>query len=47
MGASPKSRRERWNEVTKQTKDCGRCPPNKEENAKKQARPDKYKSKRR
>lgn len=46
MGATPKSRRERWNEVCKETKDCAHCPPHKIENARKKPRSDKHKSKR-
>lgn len=46
MGANSKSKRERWNEVCKQTKDCARCPPHKDENARKQQRSDRHKSKR-
>lgn len=48
MGADPKSRRERWEEITKKGKDghCPICPPHKGENARKKARPDRYKSKR-
>lgn len=46
MGASSKSKRSRWNEITKATKDCSRCPPHKEENEQKKQRSDKYKSKR-
>ncbi len=46
MGADAKSKRERWGEITKQTKDCGFCGPNRGENAKRRPRTDKYKSKR-
>lgn len=46
MGATSKSKRKRWNKLTKQTKECSHCPPHKGENAKKKPRSDKYKSKR-
>jgi hypothetical protein len=46
MGADPKSRRKRWETVCKKTKDCPHCPPNRGENAKKQPRSDRHKSKR-
>lgn len=46
MGATSKSKRERWNEVCNQTGKCGYCPPHGGENAKKRPRTDKYKSKR-
>lgn len=47
MGATNKSKRQRWNEVTKKTKDCPRCPPHKKENkTRHRPRTDKYKSKR-
>lgn len=46
MGASPKSKRERWNEISNETKKCPHCPPHGGENAKKKPRSDKHKSKR-
>lgn len=46
MGATSKSKRERWKEVTKKTKKCPLCPPHGVENAKKRPRTDKYKTKR-
>lgn len=46
MGASAKSKRERWKEIVKETKDCSFCGPNKGENANRRPRTDKYKSKR-
>lgn len=46
MGATAKSKRERWGEVCDKTGQCGFCGPNKGENAKKRPRTDKYKSKR-
>lgn len=46
LGASAKSKRERWKEIVKETKDCSFCGPNKGENANRRPRTDKYKSKR-
>lgn len=46
MGATSKSKRERWEEIQKKTKDCPYCGPNRGENANRRARTDKYKSKR-
>lgn len=46
MGADSKSKRDRWKQVTKKTNKCPYCPPHNGENAKKRARPDKYKNKR-
>lgn len=46
MGATSKSKRDRWNDITKKTKKCPMCPPHKKENSKKKQRSDKYKSKR-
>jgi hypothetical protein len=46
MGATPKSKRERWNKVASDTGNCPICPPHKGENARKRPRPDRYKSKR-
>lgn len=46
MGATPKSKRERWNEISKKEKYCPHCPPHKGENENKKQRPDRYKNKR-
>lgn len=46
MGATSKSKRERWNEVAGIEKKCPHCPPHKGENAEKRPRPDRYKDKR-
>lgn len=46
MGASSKSKRERWAEVVKETCKCPFCPAHNGENAKRRPRPDKYKSQR-
>lgn len=46
MGATSKSKRDRWGEIVKKTKGCPFCGPNHGENAKKRPRPDKYKSQR-
>jgi hypothetical protein len=46
MGASSKSKRERWGEVVSKTGKCPFCPPHDGENAKKRPRTNKYKSKR-
>jgi hypothetical protein len=43
LGATAKSKRERWQEIAKETKDCTFCGPNRGENAKRRAKPDKYK----
>lgn len=46
MGASPGSKRERWNQVAKAIKRCSYCRPHRGENTERKARPDKYKSQR-
>ena len=46
MGATAKSKRERWGEITKKTKKCPFCPAHAGENATRRARSDKHKSKR-
>lgn len=45
MGASSKSKRIRWNEICKKTKNCPHCAPHRGENAKKKPRSDKHKDK--
>lgn len=45
MGADKGSRRERWKQICRRTGNCSFCKPNKGENRKRQAKPDKYKNK--
>lgn len=46
MGATSKSKRERFKEVCKKTKKCPHCPPHAKENEGKKPRSDKHKNKR-
>jgi len=46
MGATKGSKRERWAEIAKAEKKCGRCPPHSQENAGRRQRPDRYKDQR-
>jgi hypothetical protein len=46
MGATSKSKRERWVDIVKETGKCPFCPPHDKENAGKKQRSDKHKSKR-
>lgn len=46
MGATSKSKRDRWKKVASETGKCSRCPPHSGENARKKPKSDKHKSKR-